>query len=122
MPINELRMAEYKATAKKRWFEDQNKLSTSYDRAWTVAKQAATILRVKFGVHRVVVIGSLTHRQRYHHRSDVDLVVWDLPENNYYRAVAQLLKINPRHEIDLVRIEDISDSLKKHIEQEGIEL
>ena len=56
MIITEHRMAEYKATAKKRWLEDQNELSTSYDRAWAVAKQAATILRAQFGVHQTVTI------------------------------------------------------------------
>ena len=122
MPITEHIMAEYKATAKKRWLEEQKELSISFDRAWAVAKQAAAILRTQFGAHRIVVIGSLTHKQRYHQRSDVDLVVWELPEKIYYRAVAQLLHIDPRHEIDLVRVEDASDSLKKHIEQEGVEL
>ena len=115
-------MAEYKATAKSRWLEEQNELSIRYDRAWIIAKQAAAILRAQFGVHRIVVIGSLTHKQRYHQRSDVDLVVWELPEKKYYRAVAQLLHLDPKQEIDLVRVEDVSDSLKKHIEQEGIEL
>jgi len=115
-------MAEYKATATKRWLEEQNELSTSYARAWTIAKQAAAILRAQFGVHRIVVIGSLTYKQRYHQRSDVDLAVWELSEKKYYRAVARLLHLDPRHEIDLVRIEDVSDSLRKHIEQEGIEL
>ena len=52
----------------------------------------------------------------------MDLAVWELPEKKYYRAVAQLLHLDPGHGIDLVRIEDASDSLKKHIKQEGIEL
>lgn len=115
-------MSEYRATAKNRWLEEQDELSARYDRAWTIAKEAAVILRTQFGVHRIVAIGSLTHKQRYHQRSDVDLAVWELPEKKYYRAVAQLLYLEPEHEIDLVRIEDASDSLKKHIEQEGIEL
>ena len=122
MPTANQKVAEYKATAKKRWLEEQNELSISYDRAWSIAKQAAAILRAQFGVHRIVVIGSLTHKQRYHQRSDVDLVVWELPGKKYYRAVAQLLHLDPRHEIDLVRVEDASDSLKKHIKQEGVEL
>jgi len=122
MIITEHRMAEYKATAKKRWLEEQKELSIRFDRAWTIAKQAAVILRTQLGVHRVVAFGSLTHKHRYHQRSDVDLAVWELPEKKYYRAVAQLLHLDPGHGIDLVRIEDASDSLKNHIEQEGIEL
>ena len=122
MPITDQKMAEYRTTAKNRWLEDQNELSVRYDRAWTIAKEAAAILRAQFGVHRIVAIGSLTHKHRYHQRSDVDLAVWELPEKKYYRAVAQLLYLDPGHGIDLVRIEDASDSLKKHIEQEGIEL
>ena len=122
MPIADQRMAEYKTTAKNRWLEEQNELSIRYDRAWTIAKEAAAILRTQFGIHRIVAIGSLIHKHRYHQRSDVDLAVWELPEKKYYRAVAQLLHLDPGHGIDLVRIEDASDSLKKHIEQEGIEL
>ena len=122
MPIADHKMAEYKSTAHKRWLREQDELSLSYDRAWTVAKKAAAILRSQFGIQRVVVIGSLTHQQRYHRRSDVDLVVWELSEKKYYRAVAQLLNLDPTHEIDLVRVEDVSDSFKKHIDREGIEL
>ena len=40
----------------------------------------------------------------------------------YFHAVGRLLHLDPRYGIDFVRIEDVSDSLRKHIEQEGIEL
>ena len=68
MTITEHRMAAYRTTAKNRWLEEQDELSIRYDRAWIIAKQAAAILRAQFGVHRIVVIDSLTHKQRYHQR------------------------------------------------------
>ncbi|MBW1699163.1 MAG: nucleotidyltransferase domain-containing protein [Deltaproteobacteria bacterium] len=122
MPISSLKMAEYKITAKKRWLEEQKKLSLDYDRALLISKQAAFLLKKHYGVKRVVLFGSLAHKERFHQGSDVDLAVLGLAEKKYFRAVARLLNLSHSPKIDLVRIEDVSDSLKKHIEQEGLEL
>ena len=68
-----------------------------------------------------MVFGALTRKQIYHLRSDVDLRVWELPERKYYRAVAQLLHLDPKHEIDLVWIEDVSNFLKKSFSLGGFQ-
>lgn len=122
MPIPVYKMAQYRATMKKRLLEEQDEIALYYDRAWSVAIRAADMLRAQYGVQRVYAIGSLSDQQRFHKESDVDLVVCGLAEGKYYRAAGQLLYLDPRYEIDLIRIEDVSDSFKKEIEQEGIEL
>ncbi len=77
------------------------------------------LLKERFGASRVVVFGSLVRKELFHRRSDVDLAVWDLDENIYYRAVGQLLYLDSEISMDLVRIEEASDSLRSRIEKEG---
>ena len=51
---------------------------------------------------RLVVFGSLVHRELFHLRSDIDLGVWDI--QNYFPAVSRLMDLDPEFEFDLVPI------------------
>jgi len=44
---------------------------------WTLARQAAAILRERFGVQQVAVIGDLVRFAPLHYWSRLTLVVWD---------------------------------------------
>ena len=118
--IPQEKMVVYQATARKRQMQHQQQLSQRQERAWVLARQAASLLRERFGVSRVAVFGSLVSSDRLHIRSDVDMAVWELDEKLYYRAVASLLALDREIEIDLVMVEDAPASLRKVIEQEGI--
>lgn len=120
MPISEEEMAEYKATARERQLIDRERLSARYRRAWDLARQAAKILRDRYGVTRVVVFGSLVKEELFHNRSDIDLAVWGMAEKEYYRAVAHLLTLDQEIGIDLIMVEAAPAPLRKRIEDEGV--
>ncbi len=112
-------MAAYKATARRCSVLEKQILFRRYRHAWELARQMSDLLKERFGASRVVVFGSLVRKELFHRRSDVDLAVWDLDENIYYRAVGQLLYLDSEISMDLVRIEEASDSLRSRIEKEG---
>ncbi|MFQ5595518.1 MAG: nucleotidyltransferase family protein [Anaerolineae bacterium] len=60
-------------------------------RAWQVARQAAQLLRERYGVSRVRVFGSLLHPNYFHAGSDVDLAVEGLTVRDYWDALADVL-------------------------------
>mgnify|MGYP000290273320 CR=1 FL=1 len=112
-------MAVYRTTARQRRARQQQVLAQRRQLAWQVAHQAAVVLKEQFGARQVWVFGSLLHETLFHLRSDIDLAAYGLDEN-YYRAVAHLLTLSPEIEIDLVRMEDASTTLRAWVEQEGV--
>lgn len=120
MQVTAKEMTVYKATARRRWMHEQQQLTERHRRAWMVARQAAALLRERFGANQVVVFGSLVRRELFYPQSDVDLAVWGLDERRYYRAVADLLALDPAIEIDLVMVEDAPFTLRASIEREGV--
>jgi predicted nucleotidyltransferase len=97
-------------------------LAERKDRAWYIARCAATLLKEDYGVKRVVLIGSLASGKGFHQRSDIDLVVWGLDEKKHYQAVGRLLGLDPEFEVDLIEAEYASPNLSRVIEQDGVSL
>jgi uncharacterized protein len=122
MTISPEKMLQYRATAQARTRLAEKCLAERLVQAQMVAQQAATLLKEQYDVARVVVFGSMAHPQLFHDRSDIDLAVWGLDEHSYYRAVGELQALSPMFSIDLVRGEDISDALRRTIENESISL
>lgn len=122
LDIPEHKMAAYKLTAQKEWLKEQKTLANRRKTAWGVAHQAANILKKDFSATKVVVFGSLIQPQLFHLRSDIDLAVWGLAEKQYLRALAHLLSLNPTISVDLIRIEEASNTLQTIITKEGITL
>jgi predicted nucleotidyltransferase len=104
----------------KEW--DQEVVAARWDRAWEVARDAARLLREKFGAKRVVVFGSLAHRTLFSPWSDVDLAAWEIPVDRFYRAIAAVIGMGEDIEVDLVDPKDCRPKLREIIEREGIEL
>ena len=61
---------------------------------WGVARQAAALLRERFGAQRVAVIGDLVRPEPLGFWSELTLVAWGLPKNHY--AIYQALDELPR--------------------------
>ena len=101
---------------------DQEQLSGRWQRAWSTAHLAAGVLRQRFGATRVVAFGSLTRREWFTPWSDIDLAVWDIPPDAFYRAVATVTGLDPEFKVDLVAPEDCQPALRRVIEQEGVAL
>jgi predicted nucleotidyltransferase len=91
-----------------------------WERAWHVARTVAELLREQFGATRVVVFGSLVHREWFNPWSDIDLAAWGISPSDFYRAVAVVTGISPEFKLDLVAPDDCQPSLRHVIEQEGL--
>ena len=89
--------------------------------AKTVAVAIAEELKTRFGATKVILFGSLA-RNDFHNSSDVDLAVWGVAPEAFYRAVAFATGFSEVFKVDLVDAGDCSESLLQHILREGIEL
>ena len=93
-----------------------------WERAWRVARAAANVLREQFGATKVVVFGSLVHRDEFTLWSDIDLAAWGIAPDAFYRAVAVVTGISPEFRLDLVAPEDCQPTLRHAIGREGVAL
>lgn len=90
--------------------------------AFQTANQAAKILRERFGARKVAVFGSLASNIGFSELSDIDLAVWGVPKDEYYKAVAVVTGLSTRFKIDLVDFESCRKSIKNAILEFGVEL
>lgn len=85
-----------------------------------VAERCAQILKDKYKVKKVYLIGSLA-KGFVHERSDIDLVVEDLRPELYLKALTELWDILPSGvELNLIPFEDSFESLKEKAIKEGV--
>jgi predicted nucleotidyltransferase len=116
------KMEQYRRAARKRDTEQQQAQAQRREVAWTAARQAASLLKDQFGASRVVVYGSLAHGAWFNARSDIDLMVVGIPPDQFWRAWAALDQIAGGFEIELVVETELTESLRKVIQREGVEL
>jgi predicted nucleotidyltransferase len=83
--------------------------------ATAVMQGLVALLRDKYHVARVVLIGSLLEPDRFGPQSDIDLCVEGLAPHDYYRAVGELLTASEGFEVDLVPIERASARMNAQI-------
>ena len=84
-----------------------------------VADKCVQVLKDKYKVKRVFLIGSLV-KGVVHERSDIDLVVEGLSPDLYMKALTELWDFLPAGiELNLVPFEDAFESLKKKTLKEG---
>lgn len=120
MIVSPEEMEVYRQTAQRQARRERERLAQRFERAHKAAHKAAALLVGEFGVSKVKIFGSLVHPELFHSRSDIDLAAWGLDEFDYYRAVGQLQAVDPEFSIDLVRIEEASESIRKRIQDEGV--
>lgn len=122
MDVTEEQMRVYRETARKRLAAEQAKLERRRERAMTVARAGAEILKTNYGAKEVFLFGSLARNEPFTEHSDVDLAATGLDERRYFKIVAELLYIDTAIDVDLVMMESASESLKTQIREEGIAL
>jgi len=84
-----------------------------------VANACANLLKSKYKVKRIFLIGSLVVGS-FHKRSDIDLVVEGLPSKLYIKALTEIYDLLPSGtEVNLIPFEDAFDSLKEKTIKEG---
>lgn len=93
------------------------RLQSAKETAYALAK----VLREQFKASKIMLFGSVT-RNDFSQWSDIDLAVWNIPNSDYYKAVAFASGYSSVFKIDLVDADDCSQSLLQHITSNGIEL
>ena len=84
-----------------------------------IAERCIEILKDKYGVKRIILIGSLV-RGVVHQKSDIDLVVEGLPPVLYIKALTDLWDILPAGiELNLIPFEDSFQTLREKAIKEG---
>lgn len=87
--------------------------------AMEIAKNIARVLVQRFGADKVVLFGSLA-RGDFSRWSDIDLAVWGVAPEVFFRAVAFACGVSTKWKVDLVDGQDCHDDLKESILREGI--
>ena len=89
-------------------------------RAWQTAHQVAAMLYKDFGATQVAVFGSLAERDWFSKWSDIDLAVWGIPNDKYFRAVAATSDISGLFKVDLVDFENSKELFREKIQSQLI--
>ncbi len=113
---------EYQKFLKEREKKEKEYLLQRYQEAWLVAKEAAKLLYNKYQAKKIVVFGSLRDPVYFNKWSDIDLAVWGIAPDRYFKAVAEIISLSSKFKIDIIDPEDCHDSLRKMIEKEGIKI
>jgi len=84
-----------------------------------IAEKCVRILKNKYDVKKVFLIGSLV-KGNVHNKSDIDLVVEGLSSDLYIKSLTELWDILPVGvELNLIPFEDAFESLKEKAIKEG---
>ena len=84
--------------------------------------EAAELLKTRFGVRRVVLIGSFAHSAWFAPDSDVDLAVEGLTSGDYWDAWRLVEDTIADRPVDFIEIENAGEPLQRAIQRYGIEL
>lgn len=117
--ISAEKMARYRAAARQREETRQRQVQVRFDRAWQTARLGAKLLREKYAIPQVWVFGSLLRPERFYERSDIDLAVWELEDQNWLQAIGDLFEIDADFSIDLVELKFTTESLRQRVLEEG---
>ena len=85
-------------------------------------REAALMLKTRFGARRVILFGSLAHIAWFMPDSDVDLVVEGLAVEDYWQAWRLVEEIVADRPVDLIEIETAGESMQRAVRRYGVEL
>jgi len=85
-------------------------------------REAAALLKTRFGARRVILFASLAHRAWFVPDSDVDLVVEGLAGDDYWQAWRLVEEVIMDWPVDLIEMETASKSLLRAVQRYGVDL
>lgn len=126
-PTTEQQIVERVLTARAERPQFLARMKVKQQQGMEIARQCAKVLKEQFGVSKVVLFGSMLDVESIFEDSDIDLAVWGLPSDLYWKAGCTLDNIiwesgSDFPPIDLVDVNDAQPHIIKAIEQEGVEL
>ena len=89
-------------------------------RAWQTAYRVAAMLYKDFGATQVAVFGSLAGQKWFSKGSDIDIAVWGMPSDLYFRAVAQTIGFSQEFRIDLVNFDNCKGQFRERIQNQAV--
>lgn len=115
-------MEAYRRTARRRQARAMREAAARRERALSIARAAAQLLKEQYAATRVVLYGSVLDPRRFGLHSDIDLAAEGIPAADFWRAWGAVEQLAPEFEINLVPLETASPSLLDHINIQGMEL
>ena len=85
-------------------------------RAWGTAYRVAALLYEDFGATQVAVFGSLAEQENFSKWSDIDIAVWGIPNDKYFRAASVASDISGLFKVDLVDFENCKGMFHERIQ------
>ena len=91
-------------------------------RAWQTAHRIAAMLYEDFEATQVAVFGSLAEPDTFSKGSDIDIAVWGIPSDKYFRAVWEAEVISRLFKLDLVDFESCKGLFRERIESQAVRI
>ena len=111
--------SSYTAGWRQRAQIERARIEARRQQALADAQKIAQFLGKNFALAKVVGIGSAFEAERFSQRSDIDLVVYDLPSRDYFSASAQIRFLTD-FKVDLIPHESANELLKKRVTESGV--
>ena len=89
-------------------------------RAWHTAHRIAAVLYKDFAATQVAVFGSLAEQDSFSKWSDIDIAVWGIPNDKYFRASSIASDISGLFKVDLVDFESSKGLFRERIQSQLI--
>lgn len=87
-------------------------------RAWQTAHRIAERLYKDFGATQVAVFGSLAEADTFSKWSDIDIAVWGIPNDKYFRAASVTSDISGLFKVDLVDFDSCKGLFRERIQSQ----
>lgn len=87
-------------------------------RAWHTAHKIAAMLYDEFGATQVAVFGSLAEQKSFAKWSDIDIAVWGIPSEMYFRASSKASDISGLFKVDLIEYEKCKGIFRERIQKQ----
>jgi predicted nucleotidyltransferase len=112
----------YRQTMRRRAAEADKRRADRREAAWALAREAAELLRSRYGATRVLAFGSLVEGTHFSERSDIDLAAEGLRPSDHFPALGRLLTLSRDFEFDLVDLGACPPGLHAVVLAEGLPL
>lgn len=118
--MKETELAKYKKSWHKHREEEKADIERRFRKARELAQKCARHLRAEYDASAVYLIGSTAFSERFHPRSDIDLMVKGLQDEKYFKALKDCWDLlPPDFELDLIPWDDAPEELKKKAREKG---
>ncbi len=120
--LTEEDLASYRTSVRELAERERVDLREREDRAWSLARKAAALLRRRYHATSVVVFGSLAHSGCFTPWSDVDVAVWGLDPRDTLRALGEVMDLSVDIRVNLVDAATCRPAVLEAIEARGMAL